>query len=341
MLNCVKECIMTSQCIGVNYRYDWLMCDLLRDTKHIISETGCIFRDIATWPKVSKYCDMALDCAEVPVVNKAVSTERFGVHRNIGAGVKFKCEDGYTISGWPYSICLPSGEWEIHFFCEAEVRLSKTFEMEQNEFPVRSGMDDPNTKWRHGKPDYTVVNNKFMREKSKNHQTGSLEKTVEDLVKSWEMESSHKYDLKDWTTISKDGDFYFQVNGGKKFTGDDNVELGNYNMMLLDSPFIDVSKETHDSSHDLFKKAFPEGFPWEVLDVLSGPPIVSFTWRHWTKWTGPYKDQKPTGENIEMVGSCVAEVTSDMKIKYIQVFFDPNPVMAKLTGYKCPLSLIK
>lgn len=68
--------------------------------------------------------------------------------------------------------------------------------MEQNEFPVRSGMDDPNTKWRHGKPDYTVVNNKFMREKSKNHQTGSLEKTVEDLVKSWEMESSHKYDLK-------------------------------------------------------------------------------------------------------------------------------------------------
>lgn len=198
-------------------------------------------------------------------------------------------------------------------------------------------MDDPSITWRHGKPDFSVVNKKYLKEKSQNHKSGSLEKIVEDLVKSWEMESSHKCDLKDWQSITKDGSFYFQVNGGTKFTAEDNIEMGNYNMLLCDSPFIDVTKETHDSSHEAFRKAFSEGFAWEVLEVLSGPPKVSFTWRHWTTWTGPYKGQKATGERIELVGSCVAEVTSDLKLKFIQVFYDPNPMMAKLTGVKCPI----
>ena len=57
-------------------------------------------------------------------------------------------------------------------------------------------MDDLNIKWRHEKPDYTLVNTKFLKEKSKNHKAGSIEKLVEDLVKSWEMESTHKIDLK-------------------------------------------------------------------------------------------------------------------------------------------------
>ena len=46
-------------------------------------------------------------------------------------------------------------------------------------------------------------------------------------------------------------------------------------MMLVDSPFFDVTKETHDSSHKLFKEAFTEGFAWEVLEVLSGTYGVS------------------------------------------------------------------
>ena len=211
-------------------------------------------------------------------------------------------------------------------------------EGELKNVPVRSYMDDPNIKWRHGKPDYTVVNTKFLKEKSQNHKTGSIEKLVEDLVKSWEMESTHKVDLKDWQTVTKDGSFYLQVNGHTKYTADDNVLLGNYGMMLVDSPFFDVTKETHDSSHKLFKEAFTEGFAWEVLEVLSGPPKVSFTWRHWATWSGPYRGQKPTGENIEMFGSCVSEVTSDLKIKNIQIFFDPTPMMFKLTGAKCPFS---
>ena len=68
------------------------------------------------------------------------------------------------------------------------------------EFPsedvqIRSYMDDPNIKWRYGKaPDYTVVNGKFLRERTRKHPLGSLEKTVEDIIKMFEMEVTQKVD---------------------------------------------------------------------------------------------------------------------------------------------------
>ena len=33
-------------------------------------------------------------------------------------------------------------------------------------------------------------------------------------------------------------------------------------------------------------------FPWEVLEVFTGPPVVAFTWRHWGHFTGEYKGNK-------------------------------------------------
>jgi hypothetical protein len=59
--------------------------------------------------------------------------------------------------------------------------------------PIRQHMEDPEIVWRHGsKPDYTDVNEKFIKERTRKHKQGSLERIVEDLVKTWEMESSHK-----------------------------------------------------------------------------------------------------------------------------------------------------
>ncbi len=63
--------------------------------------------------------------------------------------------------------------------------------------PVRSHMDDPDIKWRYGAPpDFSKVDKKYQQERTKKHPTGSLEKTVEDLVKTWEMEASHKINPK-------------------------------------------------------------------------------------------------------------------------------------------------
>ena len=53
-------------------------------------------------------------------------------------------------------------------------------------------MEEPGIQWREGKPDYTKVNNAYSQGRTRMHKEGSLEKTVEDLVKTWEMEASHK-----------------------------------------------------------------------------------------------------------------------------------------------------
>ena len=53
-------------------------------------------------------------------------------------------------------------------------------------------MDEPGIKWREGKPDFTKVNKAYLEGRTRTHKEGSLEKIVEDLVKTWEMEASHK-----------------------------------------------------------------------------------------------------------------------------------------------------
>ncbi len=61
--------------------------------------------------------------------------------------------------------------------------------------PVRSHMEDKNIKWRFGgPPDYTLANLAYLKGKTRNHKEGSLEQIVENLVKTWEMERSHKLD---------------------------------------------------------------------------------------------------------------------------------------------------
>ena len=48
------------------------------------------------------------------------------------------------------------------------------------------------------------------------------------------------------------------------------ILVGNYIMLMWDSPLFDASKETSDSALTTFKAAFPAGFAWEVLEVQSG-----------------------------------------------------------------------
>ena len=57
-------------------------------------------------------------------------------------------------------------------------------------------MDDPDIEWRLVRPNYGLVNQKYLKERTRFHKAGSLEKLVEDLVKTWEMESTHKINAK-------------------------------------------------------------------------------------------------------------------------------------------------
>jgi hypothetical protein len=59
--------------------------------------------------------------------------------------------------------------------------------------PERSYLDgEPDHVWRNGKPDYTVVNQAYLAGKTRNWVAGSLGAVVESVVKTLEMEISHK-----------------------------------------------------------------------------------------------------------------------------------------------------
>jgi len=208
---------------------------------------------------------------------------------------------------------------------------------EHPDTPVRHFMDDVNTEWRRPERDYSQINAMYLKERTRHHLIGSLEKTVENLVKTWEMESSHKKNIKDWRSVDPEK-YHISVNGGPRFNLEENIRMGNYIMTMQDSPLFDASKETWESSHSLFNEAFPDGFAWELLEVFSGPPKVTFTWRHWARWTGEFRGNAPTNEPIELIGMCVAEVDDQLKITDLQVYFDPNPMLAKMMSFTCPFN---
>merc|ERR1719336_1481684 len=118
-----------------------------------------------------------------------------------------------------------------------------------------------------------------MLQRSKKHAPDSLEKMVENLVKTWEMEASHKRDPKTWDTIDYDN-WYINANNGKPCSPEENAEIGNYNCMMRDCPKY-PNGMSWEETHEYFRNHFKTGFGWEVLEVMSGPPHVAFTWRHW------------------------------------------------------------
>ena len=98
--------------------------------------------------------------------------------------------------------------------------------------PVRSHMDDPNIKWRFGDaPDYTLANLAYLKGKTMNHPEGSLPLIVENLVKTWEMERSHKLDYTQHQSVDQER-FALTSNNGPKFKNKEANKVGNYNVLL-------------------------------------------------------------------------------------------------------------
>ena len=64
---------------------------------------------------------------------------------------------------------------------------------------------DAGVEWRSGqKPDY-AHRDKFLKQESKyNHQEGSLEAIAQNLVRTFEMEASHKANPQQWLSIVTD-----------------------------------------------------------------------------------------------------------------------------------------
>lgn len=215
----------------------------------------------------------------------------------------------------------------------AKIEIKRILEDPENIEPDRGDLNDPGIKWRHGKPDFTIPNISFLMGKSQCHAKDSLEILVENVVKTWKMESSNKADPKQWKSVSQEN-FKIQANGGKVFGLAEAAKRGDQNVLLdqVDTNIYDASKQDFESSHHLFSNALTSGFSWEVLSVFTGPPEIVFSFRHWGEFTGKYDGKKGHGQLIEMIGFVFVSVTDELKITNVRVFYKPEDFLRALKG---------
>lgn len=189
--------------------------------------------------------------------------------------------------------------------------------------------------WREDVPDYHLSHTVMPLERTHLFPADSLEAIVERIVQVFEMEVSHKKDPATWVSMVTDK-FRTNVNGGPWASAADVAEQGSYNVLIGDSVFYKTGQESFESSHHVFHQALPGGFFWEVLEVLTPPPVVAFKWRHWGNFQGEYHGFAPTGERVEMFGMSVAKLDDDLKLLEVEHYYDPNQLLGKLTG-GCPV----
>ncbi|GER53972.1 pathogenesis-related family protein [Striga asiatica] len=195
--------------------------------------------------------------------------------------------------------------------------------------------ESKNTVWRHGgPPTYDSVNQLFEEGRTKEWPKGSLEEVVQNAIKSWEMELSHKTRIQDFRTISPEK-FKLVVNGRKGLSAEETLRLGSYNALLKSSmpdefKYYKADEESFESSHDLFRSALPRGFAWEVVAVYSGPPVIAFKFRHWGYFEGPFKGHGPTGELVQFYGVGVLKVDESLRAEDVEIYYDPAELFAGL-----------
>ncbi|MDV6277054.1 SnoaL-like polyketide cyclase [Rhodococcus erythropolis] len=195
--------------------------------------------------------------------------------------------------------------------------------------------EDPSV-WRAGAPDYSLTVDRLAQERQVNFPEGSLEDSVTNLVRVFEMEATYKADARTWISIDPDV-FTMRTNGGPAVTAHDVTTQGAYNLFLGDRPDYRGSKHTFDSSEAVFHQAFPEGFLWELMTLTVALPIATLQWRHWGRMSGTFGDVEGDGGMFEMFGTSVVTLNDDLKIVSSEHYFDAGSMFDQLTG-RCPMA---
>lgn len=189
-----------------------------------------------------------------------------------------------------------------------------------------------NIQWRYGeKPDYTRSNENLAKQSTHNHPENSLAALVQNLVRTFDIEANFKTNPQQWISVVQDK-FRMSTNGSPAYGLEDVVESGTYKLLIGNTQHYKASEENFETSTNHFHTAFPDGFLWEVLEVYSAPPTITFKWRHWGHFAGNYKDYTPTGETIEVIGMSVVQVSDDLKIISLEHYFDNTKFLDKLTS---------
>ena len=106
---------------------------------------------------------------------------------------------------------------------------------------------DQGVAWREGnKPDYSYTNEFLHKESKFNHPEGSLEAIAQNLVRTFEMEASYKLNPQQWISIVADK-FRMSSNGGQKYTAEEVVKQGTYNLFIVENEHYCPAAETFES----------------------------------------------------------------------------------------------
>ncbi|KAG8160003.1 hypothetical protein KVR01_010640 [Diaporthe batatas] len=191
--------------------------------------------------------------------------------------------------------------------------------------------------WRYGgPPDYRVTRQMWANEKRANHGAKSLETLVENLVKNWEIEASHKMDVSEWRTVDPDK-YTFSINGGPPQDAEHMLKVGTYSAVIAPNKYYGANS-TFDESHKTFRDMMPN-FAWEVLEVYSGPPVVAFKWRHWGWMKGDYVGKNEEGSTVtikahrgilDIQGVTVAKLNDKFQVTSLETWFDPTDMFKQM-----------
>ncbi|KAI1456382.1 hypothetical protein F4805DRAFT_432628 [Annulohypoxylon moriforme] len=116
------------------------------------------------------------------------------------------------------------------------------------------------------------------------------------------------------------------------------LRVGTYNAIISPCAYYDPEHSDFAASHKTFKRMMP-AFAWEVLEVHSGPPVVSFKWRHWGEMKNDYVGQNNNGEKvtvkangqlIDIQGVTVAHLNSEFQVTELKTWFDSNEMFRQM-----------
>jgi len=208
---------------------------------------------------------------------------------------------------------------------------------------VRDYVPKPGVKWRFGRPNYARVNKAYFEGRTKIPRAGSAEELVTKVVKNWEVDSHHVAAAKDWATIDVEK-FRMSVNCGPKFDAQYFADRGPYNSLLEEmARGYSGAQHTCESANKVFSECFPKGFAFEVLEVYSGPPKVSFKFRHWGEFCGVLPDKwgqvhVGDGRVVNFFGFIIATLNTENLIEELELFFNPDDQIAPCMA--CPVACV-
>jgi hypothetical protein len=194
--------------------------------------------------------------------------------------------------------------------------------------------------WLNGSPpDYSKVNELYLKERVKTHAKGSIEDMITNLMKNWEKELTYKSNPEQWVTTTAD-QFRMSVNGPPMKALGELAAVGPYNAFIGDTEYYCASKvKDPQQANRIFRTALSSGFAWECLEVYSKPPNVTFKWRHWGNMDGelqcPMRNggeikAKAHGKRVEIFGITTMILNDKFQILDMEHFFRPDHLVEQM-----------